>query len=344
MEPGGRLSDSRFVQLRDPGDRRRGNARTRLYSYDGDPIEVAPPPNGEVAFVGVYDKIRSACLAVSEPAIAMFAIDEDGIASQATVFAKAQSIQTAIVGRHSEADLVLADDARVSLRHLAVVLHPDAGPSPRFHVLDLRTPLGMVDERQVAVGHLASEGTLLLTVGRYAIVIVPTQAVRQWPSDPLAAWQALPPRTYEPEAVAQRRVLPEGYRRDPHITAVQVLGPPQFAQRDLADGDTRSAGRLTVTSKRGEAEFVIGARALAAGVLLGRYQRCDNADLPVLSDHRISRVHLLLLTVGSTLYGIDTASTNGVWFERERFRHRVLSQGDTVEFGSKLAFVKWSPV
>ncbi len=336
------MSDNRFVQLRDPGDRRRGNARTRLYSYDGDPIEVPAPPSGEVAFVGAYDKIRSACLAAgSKPGVALFAIDDEGIASQAVVFAKPGAIQTAIVGRHSEADLVLADDARISLRHLAVVLYPGQGTSPRFHVLDLRTPLGMVDERHEPVGHLATEGPLLLTVGRYAIVALPVTAVKQWPSDPLAAWGALPPRTYETEAVAARRVLPEGYRRDPGVTAVQVLGPPQFAQHGLSEGEARPVARLTVSSKRGEAEFVLGSRALAAGVLLGRYQRCDNADLPVLSDHRVSRVHLLLLRIGAITFGIDTASTNGVWHDRTRFRTRPLSFGDTVEFGSKLAYVRW---
>ncbi|MEM6926206.1 MAG: FHA domain-containing protein, partial [Myxococcota bacterium] len=319
------MSDTRMVKLRDSGDRRRGNARTRLYSFDGDPIEVPPPPSGEVAFIGSWDKIRSACLAASEPGVAMFAIDDEGIASQALVFAKRDTIQTAIVGRHSEADLVLADDARVSLRHLAVVLHPEQGGELRYHLLDLRTPLGMRDERDEAVGHLASAGPLLVSVGRYAIVVVPMLQARQWPSDPLAAWRALPARTWEPEATAQRRVVPDGYRRDPGITAVQVLGPPQFAQPGMDEADARPVARLNVSSKRGEAEFVIGARALAAGVLLGRYQRCDNADLPVLSDHRISRVHLLLVSIGGTTYGIDTASTNGVWHERSRFRHRAIA-------------------
>jgi len=295
-----------------------------------------------VAFIGSYDKIRSTCLAADRPGVALFAIDDEGIASRVVVFAKADTIQTAIAGRHSEADLVLSDDERISLRHLAIVIHPDPGPVTRYHILDLRTPIGMTDERHEAVGHLASTGPMLLTVGRYAVVVVPVGRVRQWPSDPLAAWQSLPPRTYEPEAVASRRVTPEGYRRDPNVTAVQVLGPPQFAQRTESGEASTAVGRLAVSSKRGDAEFVIGAEALRAGVLLGRYQRCDNADLPVLADHRVSRVHMLLLSIGDTLYGIDTASTNGVWHERERFRHRPLAYGDTVEFGSKLAFVSWS--
>ncbi|MEN0062538.1 MAG: FHA domain-containing protein [Myxococcota bacterium] len=330
--------------MRDSSDRKRGNARTRMVSFDGDPIVLPPAPSGEVAFIGAYAKIRSTCLAATGPGIALFAVDDEGMASEAVIYAKSETIQTAIVGRHSEADLVLADDARISLRHLAVVICPDQGPVTRYHVLDLRTPLGMTDERQTVVGHLATAGPMLLTVGRYAIIAIPVGRVRQWPADPLAAWRGLPPRDYQTEATSSRRMVADGYRLDPAVTAVQVLGRPRFAQRTLADEAERPLGNLIVSSKRGNAEFVIGSGALQAGVLLGRYQRCDNADLPLLADHRISRVHLLLLSIDDTLYGIDTASTNGVWHDRVRFRHRPVAHGDSIEFGSKLAHVTWRPV
>ena len=48
-------------------------------------------------------------------------------------------------------------------------------------------------------------------------------------------------------------------------------------------------------------------------MLLGRYERCDTAGLPVLANPSLSRVHLLVIELDGALYAVDTASKNGSW-------------------------------
>ena len=158
----------------------------------------------------------------------------------------------------------------------------------------------------------------------------------------MEAWRALPPRTYiEEERPAPRH---SGGPPDPLATGVQVIRGARFAHRGLADADDVRVGQLTVRSQRGSTSFVLGAKALRGGVLLGRYDRCDNAGLPVMSDHRISRVHVLLIRIDEAVYVVDTASTNGIWHNGKELRHRRLEFGDELEIGSRLAWITWSPV
>jgi hypothetical protein len=78
-------------------------------------------------------------------------------------------------------------------------------------------------------------------------------------------------------------------------------------------------------------------------VLLGRYDRCDTAGLPVLIDPALSRVHLLVLELDGALYGIDTASRNGSWSGADRVRATRLLPGLRLSLAGK-ATVEWRPI
>jgi hypothetical protein len=72
-------------------------------------------------------------------------------------------------------------------------------------------------------------------------------------------------------------------------------------------------GTLRIRASAGSQSITVGPHAANQGILLGRYDRCDASDATVLTDPNISRVHLLLLAVGRSLYAFDVASTNGTW-------------------------------
>ncbi len=176
-------------------------------------------------------------------------------------------------------------------------------------------------------------------MGTYTLVFLPLDGRLSWPEDPAAAWAALPPREY----LSARGARPAARSDCDAVTGIQILRGPRFAHRGLGDDREQQAGQLSVSSKQGTSDFVIGAHALRSGVLLGRYDRCDNAGLSVLSDHRVSRVHLLLLEIDEVVYAIDTASTNGVWLDGAGARHRSLDASASLELGDALAHVAWSP-
>lgn len=381
------MSATRIIHLRD-GSVRQRSSNTQTHLTHRPTAAQTSPTSCEVAFITAYPTIRRICTLAQETSrercLAVFAIDPRGVAAHALLKTRSSGtrraapgplswvrprrnphgIQTAIVGRHTEVDLCLPDDPELSLRHLAIVLHPDHGQALRFQVLDLRTPLGIRDERGHRVEHVAADGPMFLQLGTYALLFLPLDGRLSWPLDPLEAWHALPPRDYttptEPgDASSGAQATPSGGVTGPlpapsgeapgaqpvptnGATGVQILRGPRFARRGLG-GAERQRGQLSVRSADGTSSFVLGAHALRSGVLLGRYDRCDNAGLSVLSDHRVSRVHLLLLEIDDALYAIDTASTNGVWIRGSGIRHRCLDARQTLELGSRLAHVTWSP-
>ena len=72
-------------------------------------------------------------LAVHEPevvlgaGVTLLAMSPDAVHGAAFLAAKPDLVSTAIIGRHSKADLRLRDDASLSLRHVALLLFPNPG-------------------------------------------------------------------------------------------------------------------------------------------------------------------------------------------------------------------------
>jgi hypothetical protein len=86
----------------------------------------------------------------------------------------------------------------------------------------------------------------------------------------------------------------------------------------------------------------VGAQALAEGILLGRYDRCQGWD--VLADTEVRRVHALIIQLRDRLVAIDTASTNGTFVDNQRVRLVELRDGMPLALGtSGRVRVRWCP-
>ena len=277
-------------------------------------------------FVSAYSGFAPRCREVSDPGIAIVAIDEATGRPMGLVrlLARVQRHTAAIIGRHDECDLFLNAHSRLALRHLAIVLDPVAdfrpGASVRYRVLDLRTSDGFLDENDRGLRGVRCEGPGLIRCGGYALFVMPLGDPTDWPTSADDAWAFLPERVYFDEL--ERSAL-GSVRRDPRpapsaafrnaVTHRSVIirthGP-----HDTSDGSSLVesgdvAGTLELIGPRSRGLIRIGHDELRDGVLLGRYARCNNAQLA--DDPSLSRVHALLIQIDDAVMVIDTASLNG---------------------------------
>ena len=335
-EAGGAL-DRRFFDLRNPEARAASaDARTLMFRTEGEPRLSC-----EVAFVSHYEAISSLCKGLETPGLAVFAMDEEGVAARALLTADSRRIHTAVVGRHSRADIWLGEDAALALRHLLILVCPHVpGEAVRYRVVDLRTQTGFTDERQVPLKAFEADGPVFIELGRYVLLFLTLDGRMTWPKDPMEAWRALPRREYRAESrqwKSGRR--PRVAKRDATATGVQILSGPIDIQRNLVAGDESPVAMLTLKSAAGVARLQVGPQALRTGILLGRYERCDSGDLFVLDHPDISRVHLLVIEVEGRLYAVDVSSTNGVWQRRVEVQVLEVGRRAVLELGHDLATV-----
>lgn len=340
------MARSRIIELRDPAALGRArDDRTMVIGQRG--VRVGPEVSAEVAFITHYRTIRKLCRRVRDPALAVFAIDMDGLAGSLILGARPDRVAAAVLGRHRHVDLWLGEDPALSLRHLAILTHRHPKERPlRYRVLDLRTEVGFASESGERLDAFEASGPVFTEVGAYVVLFLPLDGRLAWPTDPLEAWAGLPERVYTgaPRSASRARPARLAARpAGPDVTAVQRLPGPRRLAHGLRAGEA-PLGELTVTSKHGQLTVAVGPAAARAGVLLGRYARCDNAGLAVLETNGVSRVHLLVLDVDGALYAIDTGSTNGVHIGGSAVRSHPLAFGDEVELGHKLGVVRWSAV
>lgn len=318
-------------------------------------LDACPPPDGtfEELFRAHYPAIRGLLDGRVEPGLALLVASPDGIEASGWFAAKDAVINTLIVGRHSHADVFLPSDARLSLRHLALVLHRNGGGGPAgFRVLSLRTPVPMADEENTPLEAVEARGPVLLRCASLALLLLPTGgAAETWPEDPEAAWSRIPERRYVEKtpvdpgraavlAVRASAVAPAD-ADSRAATLVTTFAGPVFPALALEESEP-ARGELLVSSSCGRVAVRLGAQAARRGVLLGRYDRCDTAGLPLLSDLALSRVHLLVLELDGGLYGIDTASRNGCWCGGQRVRAVRIQPGLRLSLAGK-ATVEWRP-
>ena len=147
-------------------------------------------------------------------------------------------------------------------------------------------------------------------------MFVPTTAETNWPKKPRDMWQALRSRQAATFAAARPAPIDEGW----------------------LSRDEEPLGELLIRSQQGIGTMAVGRRALGAGILLGRSDRCDGDVL--LSDPHISRVHLLIVELAGRLYAIDTASRNGIFNRGSGERVRLLKSGSRLSL-SGLVSVEW---
>ncbi|HEX4418631.1 MAG TPA: FHA domain-containing protein [Kofleriaceae bacterium] len=292
-------------------------------------------------FVSAYASFADRCREISEPGIALIAIDETtgralGIAR---LLARVQRHVAAIVGRHDECDLFLNAHGRLALRHLTVVLDPVSdwrrGANVRYRVLDLRTTDGFSDENDRPLRGLRCEGPGLLRCGGYALFILPLGDPTDWPTDASDAWTFLPERVYfdeldrHPVGTAPRGPRPK--QSFENLATHRSLIVRTHGPRDTSDGSLAGsgdlAGTLELIGPKHRGTIRIGHDELRDGVLLGRYARCNNAQIA--DDPSLSRVHALLLQIDDAILAIDTASLNGIREANQPKTRLIQLQGDT---------------
>jgi hypothetical protein len=309
--------------------------------------DLPPPPPFHEAFFRHYDRIRKACESTSEPGIVCVAANAAGLVRVQRLPAQPDAVHCAILGRHKEADIWMGEDPRISLRHLALIVFPhEEGYDPRFRLLDLRTATAMTDELGRRLESLEAEGAVFVHCGSCAILLFPTSERIPWPDGAEQGWACIPERVYFAESAAEPDRWVRRPRRPTHIpparrlsstkskdgsqgaaTMVQTTRAPKLArQQKLLEKNESPVGMLMLQAGEASDVIEVGGSALADGVLLGRYDRCDNHRLDTLANRHISRVHLLLVEIDNKVLAIDTASTNGTKLADEQSLSRPLGK------------------
>jgi hypothetical protein len=300
-------------------------------------------------FLEGFDTIRASVSAIHDDGFVVFAASAAGIESGVWLRATPYVINAAVVGRHTSCHLRLGEDREISLRHAAIIVSQVAPGSPlRLRLVDLRTSSGVVDEHGRRWHNIESDGPLAVHLASCSLMAFPTgPSTAAWPHEAEEAWSAIPPRVYSDSSAdestpARRSWSAATDAAGPRgATLVRGLLPPVTWSRSLvAEGET-ARGELLVCSRPGEARLLVGARALRRGILLGRYDRCDNEGVPILSDLHISRVHVLVIEVDGQVFAVDTGSKNGLWREHQPVRRCALGAGEVVDLGGGLAQLTW---
>jgi len=254
-------------------------------------------------------------------------------------------------------------------------------PQVGFRVIDLRTRSAFLDEHGRRLESVTAEGPTFLAVGSHALFLVVSGEDPVWPESASEAWKCIPERVYldeleaEPDRWRRRRRHAQDHIDEPtdgagnlaegtgvhdpalgvaepsipsggdpaRITLVRTQPGPSRAQVSLLGEDERELGQLTLSSKGRAQKIAVGERAAAGGILLGRYERCDTHGASAVAHHGVSRVHLMILTIGPHAYAIDTGSTNGTFRLGSDREVRILRLDEDVELvlGDDLARVKW---
>lgn len=283
-------------------------------------------------FAKSYATVRSVALGFGRLGVALVAIDIErkSLAGTVCLAAKLGEPRLAIVGRHGLADLYLDDDASVSLRHLAVLLHGASSWEPErltLSLIDLRSGLRFDDEFGQRLEALQATGPVFVRFGRYALFCLPTGDPSSWPALGEDAWAMIPERCYEraqradveqdprqrlwrhppPSAVPALPAPSSEARRRPGLTHITLMDGPEMAQSLWLGAGEPAVGHITVGSGHSARTMPVSRRALTSGVIVGRDPRCDQSDL--LADPYISRVHLMLRWIDDRLWAMDLAST-----------------------------------
>lgn len=334
---------TRFARL-DMGQVRDAHRNEGTIVAGTDPLLARAAIPYETLFFAHYAAIRE--LAAREaPGAAMIAVHAPtgALAGQLWLRRKPDRPNAAIVGRHSECDLVL-DHGSLSLRHVALVVPRVDGGTPRFWVRELRTGGGLDSVQGTPVGGALVEGAGLFRAGGYALIAFATGRGTggAWPVRAQDAWAALHQRATGPRVIPMDPGLPPRPRLEasPAPSVSVIRGPLKTSEALLEPGGVRAC-TLRIDSEGHRARLALDEAALGRGVLLGRYARCDSGA--VLRIEEISRVHLLVVRVEEDLVAIDTASTQGTYLEPDapqRAHVVVLSKGEVAHLGRHLAAVR----
>ncbi|WP_045119302.1 FHA domain-containing protein [Haliangium ochraceum] len=262
---------TRIIHLEAGQDRQqRDNPETRMLVFDAG----GAPESFQYFFLRNYEAIRSRCASFGQVGLAVAAVDtfSGRLAGVLCIAAKIGTANSAIIGRHSMADLFLNGDASLSLRHLVVMVSPLEARNAdiRFRLVDLRTQAAFQDEHGRRFEALMAEGPLFVRCGSYALFCLPTGDPTSWPEAAADAWACIPERVYlesadaEPDRWRRKRVArPRSERRrrqrrddvavftmDEPVRASTPVGDDIDADADEGNRDHDDDGDLDVAGMR----------------------------------------------------------------------------------------------
>jgi hypothetical protein len=311
-----------------------------IFLLDGADRDALPPKPRE-AFHVAYDRLSDLARAARVPGFVIGTVAKD-MRLMNTELAEAGSAVT--IGRHTKCRIRLPSE-RVSLRHVVgLVLEDEPGvPMIRLWDLNTREPFFTEDgNRNCAV---VSDGATYIAIGSFALWCLPCGPNVKWPARSTEAWDAMPPRAFvdrraplPPSRRAGVNALPppkkkgSPYRSFDENSRITTLAPPLL----LGDDEEPELAWATIRlqSRGAKAKRSVSAELLEQGLLIGRYERCGLSLGEI--DKNVSRVHLLLVRIGSDVWAIDTGSTNGVRKDGKHIEALILEDTDRLEFGSNM--------
>ncbi|MBW2458510.1 MAG: hypothetical protein JRI68_28685 [Deltaproteobacteria bacterium] len=230
----------------------------------------------------------------------------------------------AIIGRHTECDVMLGADPAVSLRHLlarTIVLDDGA---VALRLMSLSAPMPFFLEDGIARWSIVAVGPLMVRLGRYVLGAFPYS-----PHHPGGGPYRAPPQLH----VEMSSGVPRMARRTHATTHVSVMAPPpelSMIAPIAPCGLPQGAGQLTLRRDGRQASVELQDSDLERGVLIGRAERCLDQGLAPMLHKGISRTHLLLLKERESLYAYDTCSVQGSWSAGQQVRRCRLSDRGAV--------------
>jgi hypothetical protein len=220
-----------------------------------------------------------------------------------------------VVGRHERSDVVVSSDVAVSLRHALLVLGADREGRPLSRVLDLRSPTGTADARGMAHYSLAANGPLSLRSGESALFVIPACGEPIGGFGTVSWAESLP---WIPDEPAEQRLseVSGSERVSSAVSAVSSIARGTGLGRPaVRRAGGKRAGLLKLEMGDSAFEFAVDLPSLRAGVLIGRYDRCDLSEQVVRMPETVSRVHALLIAIDERPHIFDVGSTNGLSHE-----------------------------
>ncbi|MBX3252436.1 MAG: FHA domain-containing protein [Myxococcales bacterium] len=244
-----------------------------------------------------------------------------------------------VIGRHTSCDLVLGDDASVSLRHVLVRAWTHAG-LPMLGILDLDSGTGFElsdGSRQRAV---VASGPVVFDIAATSIVAVPL-------GEPLA--EGLEPPVVRSSEASGYEVDPrahEGFgRASPRAGTGRITVVPYSVPLSSGGPEARAGGafEMVLESECRRAAVRFSERDVGHGILVGRDPRCVDAGLRSVLNDGISRVHALVIRERDGVRIYDIASTNGMTDGTHRVRSAALDDAGGRAFlcGYRTTALSW---
>lgn len=237
-----------------------------------------------------------------------------------------------VIGRHSLADLVLAHDEAISLRHLLATAYAlpraDGGRADvALRLLDLQATLPFLLDDGTARRSIVATGPVCVRLGSYVIAAFPIHEGNL----EVAGGAHIDVSTLPQSVVRDERMPPAHTSRPYRTSEIAVMARPSEISQimDRSGSHEPRRGRVTIERDGRGTTVSVSEAELASGVLIGRAEKCLDQGLRALLTGRVSRVHLLLLAEGERVIAYDLCTMNGTRQHGERIRSTTLDDAGT---------------